>query len=283
MNDRLMNNDKGFTLIELLIAMGISVILLGAAMYTYTKQDDLLRDENKNLKLRDLARLSLNELAGDIRMAGAGFPPGDSAATRPQRGVTTANATTITFRANTQGVSTYSAFDSFTGTNGFLAPLNSTTDFAVGDTVVFFNTADPADWNTQTIGALTTPVGFLGINYDSITWSAGNNGVAFNPISDSESVMINQYRTIVLTYNAGAQQITRSIDGGAAVPIANQVSSMTFSYFDADGGPLTTLPLAGADLDNVRRVQIMIIIVDDIEPTVTATLMTDVIMRNMGI
>ena len=164
-----------------------------------------------------------------------------------------------------------------------MTPLNSTTDFVVGDTVVFFNTADPADWNTQTIGGIATPSAVLGINYDTITWTAGNNGVAFNPISDGEAVMISQYRTIVLTYNAGAQQITRSIDGGAAVPIANQVSSMTFSYFDMNGGPLNTLPLAGADLDNVRRVQIMIIIVDDIEPTVTATLMTDVIMRNMGI
>ncbi len=282
MNDRLMNNEKGFTLIELLVAMVISTILLGAAMYTYTKQDNLLRTENKNLKLRDYVRLAMDQLDNNLRMAGAGFPPGDSDAGRPARGVSNAEADTITFMANTEGNSTNADFDMVVASNGFLVPSGSAASFAPNDTVVFFNAEDPLDWNQRTIGTISA-VTVFGINHDSIVWSAGVNGFNFEPLDDGVAVVINQYHTYILDYNAGTQTITESVDGAAAVAIASQVSSLTFSYWDADGTALTTFPLSAADLGNVRRVQIMIIVVDDDDPTVTATLITDVNMRNMGI
>ena len=149
MNDRLMNNQKGCTLLELLVAMVISTILLGAAMYTYTKQDNLLRTENKNLKLRDYVRLAMDQLDNNLRMAGAGFPPGDSDAGRPARGVSNAEADTITFMANTEGISTNADFDMAVASNGFLVPSGGAASFAPNDTVVFFNAEDPLDWNHQ--------------------------------------------------------------------------------------------------------------------------------------
>jgi len=282
MNNSLMKNQRGFTLIELLVAMVISTILLGAAMYTYTKQDNLLRDENKNLKLRDYVRLAMDQLDNNLRMAGAGFPPGSSTAGRPARGVTNAEADTITFMANTEGISTNADFDMAVASNGFLVPSGSAASFAPNDTVVFFNAEDPLDWNQRTIGTISA-VTVFGINHDSIVWSAGVNGFDFEPLDDGVAVVINQYHTYILDYNAGNQTITESVDGAAAVAIASQVSSLTLSYFDADGTALTTFPLSAADLGNVRRVQIMIIVVDDDDPTVTATLITDVNMRNMGI
>jgi prepilin-type N-terminal cleavage/methylation domain-containing protein len=283
MNDRLMNNDKGFTLIELMVAMTISVILLGAAMYTYNKQDQVLRDENKNLKLRDYARLAMDQLDNNLRMAGAGFPPGSSTAGRPARGVSNADATTITFMANTEGISTNANFDMLSvNDNGFLVPSGSAADFSVGDTVVFFNAEDPDEWNAYPIDNMGTTT-ISGVNYDTIDWSPSDkNDFTFEPIDDGVAVLLNQYHTYTLAYNAGNQTITESVDGAAAVAIASQVSSLTFSYFDANGTALTTLPLNATDLGNVRRVQIMIIVVDDIDPTVTATLITDVNMRNMG-
>ncbi|MCH7651627.1 MAG: hypothetical protein IIA63_10780 [Nitrospinae bacterium] len=121
-------------------------------------------------------------------------------------------------------------------------------------------------------------------NFDVIAWSPSNkNDFLFHPIDDGVAVVLNQYHTYTLAYDAGTQTITESVDGAAAVAIASQVSSLTFSYYDADGTALTTLPLDATDLGNVRRVQIMIIVADDVDPSVTATLLTDVNMRNMGI
>lgn len=284
MNNRLMKNQKGFTLIELMIAMAISTLLLGAAMYTYTKQDQVLRDENKNLKLRDYARLAIDQLDNNLRMAGAGFPPGDSDAGRPARGVSNADATTITFMANTEGISTNANFDMpSVNTNGFLVPSGSAAPFSVGDDVVFFNVEDPDDWNAYPISGIGTTT-VSGVNYDIIAWSGGNkNDFPFEPIDDGVAVVLNQYHTYILAYNAGTKTITESVDGAAAVAIASHVSSLTFSYYDADGTALTTLPLDATDLGNVRRVQITITVIDDIDPDTTATLLTDVNMRNMGI
>ena len=293
MNNRLMKNQKGFTLIELMIAMAISTLLLGAAMYTYTKQDQVLRDENKNLKLRDYVRLAMDQLDNNLRMAGAGFPPGDSTLATPRlaQGVSNADATTITFMANTEGISTNANFNMpSVNSNGFLVPSGSLAPFSVGDDVVFFNAEDPDEWNAYPITGIgtTTIVDYpvLGVNttFDVIAWQASNkNDFLFQPVKDGVAVVLNQYHTYILAYNAGTQTITESVDGAAAVAIASQVSSLTFSYYDADGTALTTLPLDATDLGNVRRVQIMIIVADDVDPSVTATLLTDVNMRNMGI
>lgn len=281
MNNRLMKNQKGFTLIELLIAMAISTLLLGAAMYTYTKQDQVLRDENKNLKLRDYARFAITELGENLRMAGFGFPPGDSAAGRPAQGVSNADATTITFMANTENITTYAASDNDDPTSNAVQVLD-VSPFSVDDNVVFFNAEDPDDGR---FGPLTSVIpGPKLIGFGS------QNGFTFEPIDDGVAVMVNQYHTLTYTYNSVNQIITLTDDNGTGnvgddttVTVASQVSSLTFSYFDADGAALTTLPLNATDLGNVRRVQIMIIVVDDIDPSVTATLITDVTMRNMGI
>ncbi len=281
MNNRLMKNQKGFTLIELLIAMAISTLLLGAAMYTYTKQDQVLRDENKNLKLRDYARFAITELGENLRMAGFGFPPGDSAAGRPAQGVSNADATTITFMANTENITTYAASDNDDPTSNAVQVLD-VSPFSVDDNVVFFNAEDPDDGR---FGLLTSVIpGPKLIGFGS------QNGFTFEPIDDNVAVVVNKYHTLTYTYNSVNQIITLTDDNGTGnvgddttVTVASQVSSLTFSYFDADGAALTTLPLNATDLGNVRRVQIMIIVVDDIDPDATATLITDVTMRNMGI
>ena len=283
MNDSPMKNEKGFTLIELLIAMGISVILLGAAMYTYTKQDQVLRSENKNLKVRDLARFAMTELDENLRMAGFGFPPGDSNAGRLALGVSNADATTITFMANTDNLTTYADANNLASTSNAV-PVPDITLFAVDDNVVFFNVEDPEDVNFGALTGVTPGPDILGF--------PNANGFTFEPIDNNVAVVISKYHTLTYTYNAGNQIITLTDDGGTGpgdttddttVTVASQVSSLTFSYFDADGNALTTLPLVAADLGAVRRVQITVIIVDPDDATVTATLITDVNMRNMGI
>ena len=286
-------NEKGFTLIELMISMALGITLMGAAIYTYTKQDSVLRDENSSVQLRDFARLALDALVPDIRMAGYGFPPGDSAGGRPSQGITTADATTITYFSNTDDITVYVARDPSGATaTSLVLPLNSTNGaLFVNDNVAFFDTQFPDQWNSWRINNINTNVN-LGDpqNYDIITLD-GQIGFAFLPIANGVPVVISKYHTISINYNAGAQTITVTDDNGTddgggddtTVTVANNVSDLTFRYFDADGIALTALPLILADRGDVRRIQISITVVDPDEASVTATLSTHTHLRNMGL
>lgn len=118
--------------------------------------------------------------------------------------------------------------------------------------------------------------------------SFGGDGT-FLPVTDNAAVEINNYHVITYTYNSGPQTITVTDDQGTAANgddtttmVANKVSDLTFTYFDADDTPLTTLPLSAADLGEVRKIGISITAVNDDDPSITALLLTDINLRNMG-
>jgi prepilin-type N-terminal cleavage/methylation domain-containing protein len=294
MIDRQMKNEKGFTLIEMLIAMAISVVVLGAAISTYSKQDKVLRDETRNLQTRDYARLAMDRLMDDLILIGYGFPPGNSSATacpsdtgataQWARGITNADATTMTYKANIGSVSTYANLDVTSMTNGFF--VTDTTGFAVNDNVVFYNVENPCDWNEYPANGVTTTSPFI------IAWQSSNkNDYDFNPIGDNVAVVLNRYHTITYTYDSGNQWIRVTDDQGTddggtddtTVTVASKVSGFTFNYFDANGNALTTLPLSADDLGSVRKIRISITAVSDGDTDITATLLTEINLRNMGI
>ncbi len=278
-------NEKGFTLIEMLVSMVIGITLLGTAIYSYTKQDSMLRDENTNVQLRDFARLAMDELVPDIRMAGYGYPPGDSTLTtpRPARAIAVADATTFTYMANTDDISINSNADGIATTDNWVSCNNpGAAGFAAGDNAVFFNANDPSEWNFYTVD---------GVFAASIDWAVGEaNGFLITTATNGIPVVVSNYHTISINYNAGTQLITVTDDNGTfaggddtTITVATNVSVLTFSYFDTDGNALTTLPLSAADRGEVRRVQIFVTLVDADNNDMTATLRTNVHLRNMGI
>jgi len=296
MGNRQMKNEKGFTMIEMMIAAAMSIVLLGAAVYTYNKQDKLLRQENDSVQTRDFARLAMDQVANNLLLAGYGFPPGNSVAGRPAQGFTNADVTTLTYRANTDNIMTYVARDAIAAATGFVVPLNTASGiFSVNDTVIFFDVETPTKWGTRTVSAIGNNIN-LGdpVNYDTLSMSAVANGFDFKPVTDVVAVEINKFHTITYTFNAGAQTITVTDDQGTddggtddtTTLVANRVTDLTFSYFDANGNPLTLLttgtPTDPTELGNIRKVGISITTVDDLDTNVTATLLTDINLRNMG-
>jgi len=276
-------NEKGFTLIEMLISMAIGVVLLGTAIYTYTKQDSLVRDENSNVQLRDFARLAMDALVPDIRMAGYGFPPGDSGKGRPAQGIDVADATTLTYFANTDNVLTYANGDRLSADNWIDAIDPLAAGFVAGDNVVFFNANDPNEWNRYPAA---------GVSNAMLVWDPlgpSPNGFDIQPVTNGVPTVINKYHIININYNAGTQIITVTDDNGTAavgddttITVADNVSDLTFSYFDPDGTELTALPLSAADLGEVRRIQISVTVVNPDQTDMTVTLSTNVHLRNMG-
>jgi prepilin-type N-terminal cleavage/methylation domain-containing protein len=278
-------NEKGFTLIEMLISMVIGIALLGTAIYSYTKQDSLLRDENSNVQLRNFARLAVDELVPEIRMAGFGFPPGDSTLTtpRPARAIVVADATTFTYMANTDDISINSNADGIATTDNWVSCDDpAAAGFAAGDNAVFFNANDPIEWNSYTVD---------GVFAASIDWDVGEaNGFLIETATKGIPVVVSNYHMITIFYDAGTQLITVTDDNGTfaggddtTITVANNVSELTFSYFDANGNPLAALPLSAADLGDIRRVQIFVTVVNADDNNLTATLRTNIHLRNMGI
>lgn len=303
MMDRKMKNEQGFTLIELLIAMAIGIILLGASIYTYTRQDSLLRQENRSIQTRDFARMTMDRLADDLILAGSGFPPGNSDAGRPAYGITNADVATLTYRANTDNTTVYVDGNSTVATNKSLkVPATpSTYGFAIDDNVVFFDVQTPTKWNTKTYTTLATPGSFFFMEWGtSVAAQNGNFGAeggggdgTFEPIADNVAIPINKYHNITYTYDSGAKTIAvwddqGNDDGGddTTITIANNVSAFSFSYFDEDGTAIGGLPLtdAGGNLGaDIRKIQISLTIENEIDPDITETLLTDINLRNMGI
>jgi prepilin-type N-terminal cleavage/methylation domain-containing protein len=283
MINRQMKNEKGFTLIEMLIAMSMGVVLLGAAVYTYSKQDKLLREENRSLKTRDFSRLVMDRVIDNLIIAGYGFPPGNSGTGRPARGITNADVTTLTYRANTENITTYVNVDN-TDPNSNILKVVDTTDFTVGDNVVFFNVEDPASWNTKVLNAKnSTTLGW-------VTGALGRNEYAFLPQDKNLAVSVSQYHVITIAYNSVAQTITITDDQGdgnnITTTVANNITNLAFSYFDKTGTPLTVLtttdPADPTELGEIRKVGVLITTASADDPAITETLLTDINLRNMG-
>jgi prepilin-type N-terminal cleavage/methylation domain-containing protein len=70
------SNRKGFTLIELLVAMALSFILVGAVYGTFTSQQKAYTVQDQVAEAQQNARMAMNILVRDMRMAGHGMPDG---------------------------------------------------------------------------------------------------------------------------------------------------------------------------------------------------------------
>ena len=67
-------NRKGFTLIELMVALVLSFILVGAIYGTFTSQQKSYTVQDQVAEAQQNARMAMNILMRDIRMAGYGMP-----------------------------------------------------------------------------------------------------------------------------------------------------------------------------------------------------------------
>jgi prepilin-type N-terminal cleavage/methylation domain-containing protein len=67
-------SQKGFTIIELMVALVLSFILIGAVYGTFTSQQKAYTVQDQVAEMQQNARMAMNILVRDIRMAGYGMP-----------------------------------------------------------------------------------------------------------------------------------------------------------------------------------------------------------------
>jgi len=105
-------NRNGFTLIELLVALVLSFILVGAIYRTFTAQQKVYTVQDQIAETQQNARMAMNILMRDIRMAGFGMPDG---------GITI-HKTTYNNAIQIEKDGTKQTFDSITLVGAFGAP-----------------------------------------------------------------------------------------------------------------------------------------------------------------
>lgn len=240
-------------MIELLIVMVISTVLLTATISAFVKQEKVVRDEISKTNLRALGRIAMDEMAMEIRRAGYGFGPG--------AGLNTAAATSISFDGNIDEVIT-----------------TISSDITAADTDVdVFDDSQFAD-NDKIVITDPTPGGLSEVDVIDGTPSGGNidiDNTFTNAYEVKDGVIVSTYHTLVYSYDAGNNRITRTEDGGTAIPVVGKVSGLTFTYMDKAGAITATLA-------DIRRVGIQLTMSDtNGNSSVSAVFNTDVNLRNM--
>lgn len=130
-------SQKGFTLIELLVAMVLSFIIIGAVYGTFTSQQKSYTVQDQVAEAQQNARMAMNILMRDIRMAGYGMPDGGITIGSPAK--TYSNAIGITGDDHKQ------SFDSITLVGAFGAPRGYLIrTISAGSTEIFLRSSGEA-------------------------------------------------------------------------------------------------------------------------------------------
>jgi type IV pilus assembly protein PilW len=249
-------NQKGFTLIELLVSMVISVIVLGGAVYVFSKQNKVFRDENAGTNIRALGRVAMAELTKELRMAGYGFPE--------NTGITAASSTSITYYANTDNITSSITANVSAGASTVVVGSGDGSLFSANDDLVIYSARNQATWEDPTSSNLSV----ASVSGDTITL----NGTTDNAYKASHGIVINTYHTI--TYNFDGSKITRAIDGGTPQTVVPDVSAFTLTYYDNTGTATTTV-------GDIQRIDITLTMTDpDVATDATLTFNSDVDIRN---
>ncbi len=250
-----LNNERGFSLIEVMMAGIIGVIILGVAVYVFTKQEDALRTENASTNIRAKGRHAIKVLAQELKEIGFGLPTNERlVAPNP-----VANSATITYRANLYDVRASTPPSASNGGalgDTAITVVDSGTTFSDGDKIVIYNPSyGVSELNTVsgTPTATSIPLGSGLIN----TYSYGVN---------ANLVTINKYNDIVI--DLSGTTIRKTIDGGTSTPLVGDVSALAFNFY---GETQTT---------QVNTIGITITLQDSSDASITEDFSTDVTLRN---
>ena len=221
-------------MIEILIAATLGIIVVGAAISMFVKEDELISQESEETDIRGKGRHLIKFLTEEVRMAGFGLPPG--------MGVTDVSSSdSVTFRSNLFDVRTTTPPGS-EGTVAVTSGSNSITvvdgsEFSNGDNIVIY---DPS----FRISELNTVSGSPTSSTIRIGTSAGSN---YTYSKNSKLVTINKYNTVILYQDGTA--IKKSIDGTVSTLISDpSISSLQFTY---DSGTAANVTKIGITLEMV--------------------------------
>ncbi|QPJ64508.1 MAG: hypothetical protein G3M78_03485 [Candidatus Nitrohelix vancouverensis] len=244
--------ESGLTLVEFMVAAIIGVILLGATIYVFTMQEEVIQDENSSTNIRAKGRHAIKIITRELKMAGFGMPP--------DQGITAMSSSSISYRVNNGDVRTTTP----TGSSGVSAGAAGATDltvvdgtgFADGDKIVIYNPgAGSYELNTVdgTPTASNLPLGSGLAN----SYTYGLNTRLFT---------VNKYNDVTLQHSG--TNITKTVDSGSADVLISEAQSMSFDFYGE------------TETSQVKRIGVSISMQDTNDSKLTKEFKTDVVLRN---
>lgn len=239
-------SQSGSILLDALMSLLLGAIVIGSAAASFSNTWARSTELRVKSQVHTEARILLDMLAFDLRMAGSGLPLGQTTfstalSSRGEEelpiysGATSSNVTVQLNELGTTAVLT-SAFTP--SANSRTMQTSTTAGFSVGDTVYVSDM--PSRGTTAlrgTIEAITTGSITIASSYTS------SRSVSFPAGSTIEPVTR-------VTYANSSAGITR--DSGAGAVLLAPHSSFSITYLDSSGTALAT-PLSSADINNVIR------------------------------
>ena len=95
-------DERGLSLVEILVAVGLSIVLTGAALVQYGAARRALERGHARAGLQQALRVGFDRLTTDLRLAGLAVHPDDHAS-RPDEGIEAAFAGALVIRADFDG------------------------------------------------------------------------------------------------------------------------------------------------------------------------------------
>jgi prepilin-type N-terminal cleavage/methylation domain-containing protein len=243
----------GYTLVELLVAVAIAGLIGVAILGVYkVSQDTYVRASS--LEAAQLgARAGLDRMANELRLIGSYW----FGATDAGNAITAAIPTSITFMANVDDLSMTGnppaqapealVASGLTAT-GTSVPL-SLTATATADAFNVYADTTLNDWIYIANGARREVKQITGTVIDSTTLPLVSP-LRWSPYPAGS--LVRDVKRITYTRNAANNTLTRSQGGSGAIALVDNVSALTFTYFDAAGADLGATPLVA----NIREIQI---------------------------
>jgi prepilin-type N-terminal cleavage/methylation domain-containing protein len=239
----LRHDQRGYTLAELLITVAILGLVMAAVLGVQMSSSKMfLRGENQAEAQQGARAAMLME--EDLRMAGYGCPDNGCPTPPPgpanQQKISAGTASSVTFWADTQNVST--ALTANVAIGATTLPVTSAASIAVNDRIYLTN---GGTWETRVV-----------------TGVAGNNlTVAGLTNAYPQGVQVGRPRTITYSYANGT--LSRDAgDGNGLQTLATGVTGFVFTYYPTSdtGTPITLTgapaSVPAASLSTIGRIQI---------------------------
>lgn len=246
--------NKGFTLIELLVATVIFGLVITGMYGVYSSTQKTTINQGELVDVQQNLRVASDFISRDIKMAEALISAGNTGI------VTGSNATSL----NLSTISSLYAYARISADLEIPAGTAAATDFnfsiSVPATVDYFEATDVVRVVRPQNGAqpLDTDLIVSGVSRAGPTITLNNfataNAVQYKAGDIIARVGAGAPDPSTIVWNLNGTDLQRNRDGAGAEIMAENISSLAFSYL-LDNGTEIAAPSA-ADLDNIRAVRV---------------------------
>jgi hypothetical protein len=297
---RLERNAAGFSVLELIIALTITLAIGMAVFQLWTQNQNAFSDENLVVQAQAATRGTAMQIEQDLTMIGQGVPVYSSTfdpapIEEVQPILSGSNGTSIYFRAGKSNVFTdvtttpnidltMSTSTSLTVVNGSLFSNALGTTSPTGRFVyVWGQTSTGWGWVRAQLTSITTGANTISIT-PAQTGSSGNQG-GFTRFTSKPTVSLEEGESFYLSGNTIVRGTVTDFTNattptfGTTQTIANNVTALTFTYYDKNNNVVT--PNTLANRATITRVDVQVtaqttrLLSNSIQPTFPALLRTN--------